>query len=247
MSLVVVRSRASKLTEYPMRLMYSTCSRSWTSPPLPPDLRMASMTWALLWRPLRASIAAAYERAAGLGARDDMDREMRRARDGCIHRAATHRARVQQGAGHSTVCYQSPPVSLKPFQTRAVHPCDDGEESSTFSSSRSRGEKARDPAVNMNEPPPAYSQQDPSHLAVPSAVDHSSAAQPRHRRSSSAGSSNYTSEDDRDDSAIPDDARQTILDEQRPLPDGWRRSVASCARIRMRSLADQCLMVLGTL
>ncbi|KAL7339225.1 hypothetical protein BJY59DRAFT_699189 [Rhodotorula toruloides] len=78
-----------------------------------------------------------------------------------------------------------------------------------------------------NEAPPAYSQQDPSHLAVPSAVDHSSAA-PTHRRSSSAGSvasasSNYTSEDDRDDGAIPDEARQSILDEQRPLPEGWRR------------------------
>ena len=84
-----------------------------------------------------------------------------------------------------------------------------------------------------NEAPPAYTPTD--HLQVPSAAAASSAgaesADRRHRRTSSAGStasSNYTTDDDHYEESgngIPEDERRDMLDESRPLPDGWRRSV----------------------
>ncbi|KAG0663672.1 hypothetical protein C6P46_002241 [Rhodotorula mucilaginosa] len=82
-----------------------------------------------------------------------------------------------------------------------------------------------------NEAPPAYTPTD--HLQVPSAAAASSAgaesADRRHRRTSSAGStasSNYTTDDDHYEESgngIPEDVRRDMLDESRPLPDGWRR------------------------
>lgn len=51
-----------------MRCMYSSCSLSWTSPPFPPLLRMASITAAFDCRPFRASMALAYERAEAVPA-----------------------------------------------------------------------------------------------------------------------------------------------------------------------------------
>lgn len=84
-----------------------------------------------------------------------------------------------------------------------------------------------------NEAPPAYTPTD--HLQVPSAAAASSAgaesADRRHRRTSSAGStasSNYTTDDDHyeeSENGIPEEVRRDMLDESRPLPDGWRRLV----------------------
>ncbi|GAA5946925.1 hypothetical protein JCM10213_002901 [Rhodosporidiobolus nylandii] len=71
--------------------------------------------------------------------------------------------------------------------------------------------------MSHNDPPPAYSaQQDASHLGVPS----------RHRRTdSSASNSDWTASSDGhgDDGVIPAEARRDIIDEQRPLPENWRR------------------------
>ncbi|GAA5884515.1 hypothetical protein JCM3774_000855 [Rhodotorula dairenensis] len=82
-----------------------------------------------------------------------------------------------------------------------------------------------------DEAPPAYTPTD--HLQVPSAAAVSSAgaesANTRHRRTSSAGStasSNYTTDDDHYEESgdgIPEEVRRDMLDESRPLPDGWRR------------------------
>ncbi|GAA6049302.1 hypothetical protein JCM3770_005930 [Rhodotorula araucariae] len=80
--------------------------------------------------------------------------------------------------------------------------------------------------MEPTEPPPPYSQDPSGHLAVPVGGAAASTA-PRHRRSPSAGStasSNYTSEDDREDEGgIPSEARRELLDAERPLPEGWRR------------------------
>ncbi|GJN92391.1 hypothetical protein Rhopal_005421-T1 [Rhodotorula paludigena] len=77
-----------------------------------------------------------------------------------------------------------------------------------------------------NEAPPAYTAQDPSRLD-PSSAGAASTSTSNHRRTPSAGStrsSNYTTDEDRaDEAVIPGEARRTMLDEARPLPDGWRR------------------------
>ena len=67
-----------------------------------------------------------------------------------------------------------------------------------------------------NEAPPAYTPTD--HLQVPSAAAASSAG---------AESADTTDDDHYEESGngIPEDVRRDMLDESRPLPDGWRRSV----------------------
>ncbi|GAA5993028.1 hypothetical protein JCM10908_003066 [Rhodotorula pacifica] len=83
-----------------------------------------------------------------------------------------------------------------------------------------------------SEAPPAYSATASDHLQVPSAAAASSAGAEsggRHRRTSSAGStasSNYTTDEERYEESgngIPEEVRRDMLDESRPLPDGWRR------------------------
>lgn len=90
--------------------------------------------------------------------------------------------------------------------------------------------------VNPNEAPPPYSQDPSGHLAVPegSTQGVGQSSSPRHRRTPSSGStasSNYTSDDDRDDSDIPEEQRRELIDVERPLPEGWRRCVASPRRL----------------
>lgn len=75
-----------------------------------------------------------------------------------------------------------------------------------------------------DEAPPAYSATD--HLDVPGGVAGSSAGREAlHRRTSSAGStSDYTTDEDAaDEQTIPEEVRRDLLDESRPLPEGWRR------------------------
>ncbi|GAA5922172.1 hypothetical protein JCM3775_003516 [Rhodotorula graminis] len=81
-------------------------------------------------------------------------------------------------------------------------------------------------ASNPTDAPPPYSQDPSGHLAVPAGSTQGVQQQPSrqgHRRTNSNASSNYTSEEDHDESGIPDEGRRELIDAERPLPEGWRR------------------------
>ncbi|GAA5915627.1 hypothetical protein JCM6882_002367 [Rhodosporidiobolus microsporus] len=85
------------------------------------------------------------------------------------------------------------------------------------------------PQDTHNDPPPAYSSSggggDPSHLSVPQSS--SAAASPGHRRTTSnASNSDWTAssnDEHGEESVVPVEARREMVDEARPLPEGWRR------------------------
>ncbi|GAA6013631.1 hypothetical protein JCM10207_004796 [Rhodosporidiobolus poonsookiae] len=74
-----------------------------------------------------------------------------------------------------------------------------------------------------NEPPPAYSASAQDHLSVPTATSGGG-----HRRTDSAASASDATTSDagasgEGESVIPVEDRRTMMDEARPLPQGWRR------------------------
>ncbi|GAA6029022.1 hypothetical protein JCM8097_001556 [Rhodosporidiobolus ruineniae] len=81
------------------------------------------------------------------------------------------------------------------------------------------------PQDTASDPPPAYSAsaQDPSHLSVPSSSSSRPSGAGGHRRTDSNASDFTTSDEGGQESVIPSEDRQTMMDEARLLPQGWRR------------------------